>query len=109
MLARQVATTEIRSCGKDRQADFRAIEIVNSLLIFAYVHHRVWRSERYRVIQETLSLLEHQMQRRAWKFAPRWIDANHRRESAAAAGVPEPVISARPWLQAACDEDLARG
>jgi two-component system, NtrC family, sensor kinase len=65
MLAKQVAErrAEVAHARKDRRQTFRASEIVNSLLNFSRTSTRNWRSAAERVIQETLSLLEHQLKK----------------------------------------------
>ena len=97
MLAKQVADDSQKSLILDKIAKqtFRASEIVNSLLNFSRTSTTSFGDVNLnRVIQETLSLLEHQLQKAGIQVktdleAGSAAGARQRRQ--AAAGLPEPV------------------
>ena len=97
MLAKQVAEDSQKSLILDKIAKqtFRASEIVNSLLNFSRTSTTSFGDVNLnRVIQETLSLLEHQLQKSGIQVKTD-LDAGPaagpRQRRQAAAGVPEPV------------------
>ena len=97
MLAKQVAEDSQKSLILEKIAKqtFRASEIVNSLLNFSRTSTTTFGAVSVnKVIQETLSLLEHQLQKAGIQIKPISIPTLppvHGNARQAAAGLPEPV------------------
>ena len=97
MLAKQVADDEKKSLLLDKIAKqtFRASEIVNSLLNFSRTSTTAFDHVKLeRVAQETLSMLEHQLQKSGIQVTTDYaagLDPVLRERGQAAAGISEPV------------------